>query len=220
MFYTIYKITNLLDNKIYIGKHQTKDLNDDYMGSGKQLKYAIKKHGSENFKKEILFIFDNEDEMNVKEAELVTEEFVLEDTNYNLCPGGKGGWGYVNSEGLNRTEWHSENIKEHMLKISSLGLKKQKELRDNENWKSEWIRKLSIATKNHIEINGHPFSGKKHTDETKGKMSKSMSGKSTGDKHSQYNTMWIYSLIEKRSMKIIKGDVIPDGWYKGRKIKF
>ena len=81
----------------YIGKHQTKDLTDGYMGSGKQLKRAQVKHGIENFKKEILFQFDNEDEMNAKEAELVTEEFCLRKDVYNLCPGGRGGFGYINS---------------------------------------------------------------------------------------------------------------------------
>ena len=43
-----------------------------------------------------MFIFDSEDDMNNKEAELVTKEFVKEDTNYNLCPGGNGGFGYIN----------------------------------------------------------------------------------------------------------------------------
>ena len=72
------------------------------MGSGKLITRAIKKYGIENFEKKILFIFETENEMNAKEAELVTEEFVKEDSNYNLCPGGKGGFGYLNSdEGLN-----------------------------------------------------------------------------------------------------------------------
>jgi hypothetical protein len=97
VFYTIYKTTNKINGKIYIGKHQTKNLDDDYIGSGKHLWNAIKKHGIENFEKEILFVFDNEPEMNAKEAELVTEKFVLENTNYNICPGGQGGFGYINN---------------------------------------------------------------------------------------------------------------------------
>ena len=37
MFYTIYKITNKINGKIYIGKHQTKDPYDLYYGSGKAI---------------------------------------------------------------------------------------------------------------------------------------------------------------------------------------
>jgi len=48
----IYKTTNLINGKIYIGL-DTKN-NPNYLGSGTAIKYAIKKYGKENFKKEII----------------------------------------------------------------------------------------------------------------------------------------------------------------------
>ena len=91
MKYTIYKTTNTVNNKIYIGKHQTEDINDDYLGSGVALEKAIKKYGKQFFKKEILFVFDNENDMNQKEKELVTESFIASNKNYNRGVGGEGG---------------------------------------------------------------------------------------------------------------------------------
>ena len=85
MFFTIYKTTNLINGKYYIGKHQTKDLNDGYMGSGKRLKYAIAKYGIENFHKEVLHVCNTEKQMNTLEKILVVPDAEL---NYNLCVGG------------------------------------------------------------------------------------------------------------------------------------
>lgn len=112
MFYTVYKTTNKLNGRYYIGKHKTKNLEDGYMGSGKLLKLAIEKYGIENFEKEILFIFDNEDEMNSKERELV----VLAEETYNLCPGGNGGFGYINESGVIKFKGkkHAEESKKKM----------------------------------------------------------------------------------------------------------
>ena len=70
MKYTIYQITNTINNKIYIGKHQTENIHDDYFGSGIALKRAIQKYGKSNFVKEILYVFDTEQEMNQKEKDL------------------------------------------------------------------------------------------------------------------------------------------------------
>ncbi len=87
MYYTVYKIINNINGKYYIGKHQTKYLDDEYMGSGKLIKQAIKKYGKQNFKKQILFIYDNEQDMNEKEKQLVT----ISEETYNICLGGYGG---------------------------------------------------------------------------------------------------------------------------------
>ncbi len=64
MHYIVYQTTNLIDRKVYRGKHQTEILDDGYLGSGKHLQRAIAKHGIENFQREILYQFDNENEMN------------------------------------------------------------------------------------------------------------------------------------------------------------
>ena len=96
MFYCVYKITNKLDGKFYIGMHKTANLDDGYMGSGKRIKLAIAKYGKENFIKEILHVFDNEEDMKNKEKELV----VISEMSYNLCEGGKGGYSYLNRTGL------------------------------------------------------------------------------------------------------------------------
>lgn len=96
MFYTVYKITNLLNSKIYIGVHKTDNLNDGYMGSGINIKRAIKKYGIINFKKEYIEIFENEDDMFNMESLLVDDDFIKSDNSYNIKNGGFGSWKYVN----------------------------------------------------------------------------------------------------------------------------
>ena len=96
MYYLIYKTTNTINGKIYIGCHKTENLEDDYLGSGKLLKRAIEKYGSENFSKEIIAIFNNTEEMIKMESVIVNEEFIKDDDNYNLMVGGYGGWRAVN----------------------------------------------------------------------------------------------------------------------------
>jgi hypothetical protein len=88
MYYLVYKTTNQINGKIYIGYHQTKNLNDGYLGSGKLIKKAIEKYGPSAFKKEILGIFSTQEEAEKMEATLVDEEFTLRDDTYNLCLGG------------------------------------------------------------------------------------------------------------------------------------
>lgn len=96
-YYTIYKITNKVNNKIYIGAHKTSNLEDGYMGSGTAIKNALIKYGNDNFKKEIINFCENSDKMYLLEKKLVTKEFIKLPTNYNLKEGGEGGFDYINS---------------------------------------------------------------------------------------------------------------------------
>lgn len=79
------------------------------MGSGTLLKLAIAKYGIENFKKEFLHIFDNEQEMNDKEKQLV----VINEQSYNLQDGGMGGFSYINRSGIPKFKGkkHSDETK-------------------------------------------------------------------------------------------------------------
>ena len=211
MYYTIYKITNKINGKIYIGKHQTKNLNDDYMGSGKLIRKAIEKYGIDKFSKELIHIFDNEIDMNNMESILVTEDFCNLDTNYNLCPGGLGGFGY-----LNNNYWTPELRYLHCIAISpfhighNLGCKFTPETSKQANMKRS-------ALINEGKLDPRTFLGKTHTEETKNKMRKS---KNVGDTNSQYGSKWIYSLEERKCIKIKNSDPIPEGWVLGRKMKF
>ncbi len=199
MFYTIYKITNLLDGKIYIGKHQTKNLNDGYMGSGKYLKHSIAKHGIENFAKEILFQFDSEMDMNAKEAELVTEEFCKRDDTYNICQGGKGGFNYLNWSGQSNIGWKT-NGKDNALKG---GKSFANRLANDHEFKKEYLSKRQNF------VYSKAFAGKNHSDETKKKIGEINSVLQSGNSNSQFGTVWITNGIENRKAK--KNDPIPDG---------
>ena len=88
--YLIYRIDNLENGKHYIGQHHTQDPLDDYMGSGKLILKAVAKYGIEKFVKTILFDFDNFEEMNKKEKELVPLSacYPNDKTSYNLIEGG------------------------------------------------------------------------------------------------------------------------------------
>jgi hypothetical protein len=101
MFYYLYEIKNNLNGKIYVGVHKTNNMNDGYMGSGKSIRAAINKYGIGNFTKNILEIFTTSEEMFAREAEVVTDEFLLRENVYNLCRGGHGGWEYVHKNNMN-----------------------------------------------------------------------------------------------------------------------
>lgn len=87
----VYKIVNNVNNKYYIGCHQTDNIDDGYMGSGVALQRAINKYGIKNFTKTIIQLFDDPDSMFKYESELISNDIIKSSNNYNLIKGGKAG---------------------------------------------------------------------------------------------------------------------------------
>jgi group I intron endonuclease len=165
MFYTIYKVTNKLNGKFYIGKHQTTKVNDAYYGSGKAIKEAIQKYGVENFDKEVLYVFDNEDDMNLKEKELITEEFVNRNDTYNLGVGGEGG---AHFKGKTHSPETIEQIKQKRAKQTFSSETRRKISEANKG------RTVSEPTRQLHSTNGKARVGKPHSEETKLKIAEAI----------------------------------------------
>jgi hypothetical protein len=125
IYYIVYKTTNKINNKIYIGFHKTKDLNDSYLGSGSLLLKAIEKYGKENFSREILKIFDTKEEAEKYEQELVNKEFTLREDTYNVVIGGNVRIAYGENNGFYKKTHTNETKK----KISEKNLNNKSSLR-------------------------------------------------------------------------------------------
>ena len=93
IYYGIYKITNLLNGKMYIGQHTTNNLDDGYMGSGIVIRHALKKNGNENFRKEWLMFCEDEEELNYMERVYVDQTWIDRADTYNLAIGGNSARG-------------------------------------------------------------------------------------------------------------------------------
>lgn len=91
MYFIVYKTTNLINQKIYVGIHKTEILDDGYLGSGTLLKRAINKYGKTNFHREVLHYCNSIEETLKHERSIVTEEFIKDPMTYNLCCGGMRG---------------------------------------------------------------------------------------------------------------------------------
>ena len=93
-FFTIYKITNKINGKVYIGQHKVKSLfaRDNYLGSGgKRYQNAIKKYGKQNFSKEIITIAMTQSEADVLEKYYIKKyDSTNPEKGYNILVGGQG----------------------------------------------------------------------------------------------------------------------------------
>ncbi len=202
-YHFIYKTTCLLNGKYYYGMHSTDNLNDEYYGSGRRLKYSLNKYGKENHKVEIIEFLPDRKSLVEREKEIVNLNEIGKEECMNLMVGGKGGF-------------ISEEQQRHRSicggKATSIRLKNDPEFRKrHQEIASKKMKRCHELGK----ITPPNWTGKKHSDETKELMMTKHKGMGVGEHNSQFGTCWITNGVDNK--KIIKGDNIPDGWKLGRK---
>lgn len=167
----IYKTTNLINGKYYIGMDTNND--PEYYGSGYIFKKALKKYGKENFKKEILVYCESYEELKIAEKTIVNESICKDPISYNIAEGGHGG--------NTRLGWNEDRL----IKYKNLQSKIQSGENNGMYGKSqseEGRKRISESNKreNHPNNNRdgekNPFHGKTHSEENKMRWSINRSG--------------------------------------------
>jgi len=179
----IYLTMNTLNDKIYIGRHNSKD--SSYLGSGTYFRNAVKKYGRENFRKVILESNINDNDL-INEREMYWINF-FNSTNrvigYNITKGGGGVLGYIPTpetilklSGENHPGYGKHYSQERKSKISQA-------------LKGRYMGKFSPLYGKGENRRGelNPFYGKKHTQETRDKMSESRKGE-LAHRYGKYHT--------------------------------
>lgn len=216
MFFTVYKITNTVNGKIYIGKHRTKNLNDNYFGSGKLIKNAIKRYGILSFTKEYIVICYSQDVIDAIERILVNEEFIKRDDTYNLNVGGSGVYDCSNTTAMTPEKGKAMNVKYLAESTPFERSEKSKRAYNTSKHRGTGINSIE-SKKRRSERNIKRWLGATHKPETIQKMRDAKIGYGVGETNSQFGKMWITNSLENK--RISKEDTIPDGWRKGRVMK-
>lgn len=141
----IYKTTNIINGKFYIG--QDYHNNPKYLGSGNLLKAAIKKYGKENFVKEIIEVCSSKEELNEREIYWI-KETKAQEYGYNIADGGFGASGYIIDDSVieKRRQTRAKNPEKY--KLSEERKKQIGDFHRGKKISEEQKKKLSKRMKN------------------------------------------------------------------------
>lgn len=208
-FYTVYRTTNKINGMFYIGVHKTTEPNDSYLGSGKRLKYALKKYGVEAFEKEILHVFESREEAFAKEKALVTEEVLDSGKCYNVKLGGEGGFDHIKKDHFIHSSAHLAKMNSARKQKFPNGTMKDRKWSDSSRTRFSKNRKEDYSTGKRV---SHT-SGYRHSNDAKAKIGLANKIHQSGSKNSQYGTIWITDGVFNKKIK--KDQEIPEGWKRG-----
>lgn len=180
MYGYVYKTTNLINGKIYIGQHKSETFDDVYLGSGKYLKNAINKYGENNFIVEVIEWAEDKNSLNVLEKRWIRFYRNKNCAMYNIADGGEGGDVFTGlsdidkkriTEKLRKNSYFATISKEDSKKMRERAWETRRK-NGNDKFSLEYRKKLSDAHKGHVV-----------SDTTKEKLSKINTGKKLTDEH-------------------------------------
>ena len=126
-YHYIYKTTNIITNKYYIGMHSSDVLEDGYLGSGRRLRYSLNKYGKENHTREILEFCKTRKELKSREEEIVNLDEIAKTECMNLQLGG-GGYEKATDELCKKLKesWNEERKNEWSIHMKDFWTDKRK----------------------------------------------------------------------------------------------
>lgn len=208
MIHIVYKTTNILNNKYYIGVHSTFNINDNYLGCGhwrgRKLRInsnvpilnAFNKYGDINFKKEILFVFDTREEALLMEEQLIN---IDDPMTYNARTGGKSEYIFIDSVKKKMSEKAKNRSKSNLLQTNIL--KEYSRQRKNKTYDQiygeEKAKEISLKK-------SKALTGRKLTEDHKRKMSNNRKGKDCGKCSGR---IYVWNSLENRLTRLHREDI-------------
>ena len=195
----IYKIENLINNKIYVGKSEVSVENRLYehkkgYKSNQHLQRAIEKYKIDNFSFELLEECNKEDCCS-RERYWIEKFNCIFPNGYNYTSGGENSSGFTYSE-ISKNKM-SNSAKDRCN--SDIEHKRLSQIASNREWTAEEKLKVSNTLKERFKDKTKvPMYGKKHSKETKEKMSKNRKG----EKHPMYGKKLSESAKQAKSLSI------------------
>ena len=208
MYHIVYKTTNTVNGKYYIGVHSTDNIEDNYLGCGhwrgrkicgastSPILNAFKKYGDNSFVKEILFIFETREEALTKEQEIVN---IIDEMCYNARAGGGSTYIYTTQSKQKMSESAKERSK-HIPTQTNILIEFSK-------WRTGKTYAEIYGEEKGKEVSlkrSRSLTGRKLSDTHKRKMSENRKGKDCGKCTER---VYVWDEITCKLLRITKSDL-------------